>query len=518
METDLDTLEKVEACEVPPPSTLVTGYPPDLEEVVLQALAEDKNERFQTAREFSRALQRFLMRQGVFVGPEDVGDYVKGLFIDRIEKREKYLEWAAEVTSMVNVAELEAQQGATGRPAADLPGAQDASGSHVKAAPGPPRPTASTPGSGPRGGPNGGRDDGPDLASTALVDEDEEIPTVVAMRESAPNWSGGQAAAPPGGYDAPPLDQSEVTAAVPEQWSTGTSPMEDDVDDMSATIALPDDRQAVAIRHEIEAIERSQQAGNPMPPPPPAPGQVQTPAGAAMPAANQAAASPQQAAPADPTGPQAFGVAGGVMQDAARGGAQANIETKLSLPRPAAVSQWIAEQGAGQIEGPRSTAVLMAIALLSTLCVIGIGALVAYKVKGSGQESQPTTISEPSDTHAPLAPPVDPSAAPSASPSSAAPAEATGRNSVPATTGAADPASKATDTAASGEPGTLSVSSDPPCDQVIVSGRALGPCPVSTKMSPGQYRVQLKRAGVADKVLPAIVVSGQVATVTASMK
>ncbi len=98
MDTDLDTLEKVQACVVPRPSTIVSGYPPQLEEVVMHALARRVEDRFQTGREFSRALQSFLMSQGTFIGPEDVGDYALKLFGDRVAKREKYLEWAAEVT------------------------------------------------------------------------------------------------------------------------------------------------------------------------------------------------------------------------------------------------------------------------------------------------------------------------------------------------------------------------------------------------------------------------------------
>src|SRR4051794_11440312 len=69
MDTDLDTLEKVQACIVPPPSTIIPGYPPELEACVMKALSKRKQDRFATAREFSRALQSFLMRSGSFCGP-----------------------------------------------------------------------------------------------------------------------------------------------------------------------------------------------------------------------------------------------------------------------------------------------------------------------------------------------------------------------------------------------------------------------------------------------------------------
>src|SRR5262245_57399705 len=108
MDTDLDTLEKVQACIVPAPSSLVVNYPMELESVIMKALAKRKQDRFQTAREFSRALQNFLMRAGSFVGPEEVAAFVRSVFSDRIQKREAHLAWAAEVTSTINIDSLQA--------------------------------------------------------------------------------------------------------------------------------------------------------------------------------------------------------------------------------------------------------------------------------------------------------------------------------------------------------------------------------------------------------------------------
>src|SRR3954454_4654626 len=80
MDTDLDTLEKVQACIVPPPSTIVRDYPPELEAVVMKALAKRKQDRYATAREFSKALQNYLLRRGAFVGPEEVAQFIRHVF------------------------------------------------------------------------------------------------------------------------------------------------------------------------------------------------------------------------------------------------------------------------------------------------------------------------------------------------------------------------------------------------------------------------------------------------------
>jgi len=116
MESDLDTLAKVQECNVPRPSTLVRGYPIDLEKIVMKALAKNRGERFKTAREFSRALQSLLMRRGLFIAADEVASYVQSIFQDRIQKREAHLRWAAEVTQTINIDRLKAQAGATGEP------------------------------------------------------------------------------------------------------------------------------------------------------------------------------------------------------------------------------------------------------------------------------------------------------------------------------------------------------------------------------------------------------------------
>jgi serine/threonine-protein kinase len=106
MESDLDTLAKVQECNVPRPSTIVRGYPIDLEKIVMKALAKTKNERYRTSREFSRALQSLLMRRGLFVASDEVAAYMATVFSDRIQKREAHLRWAAEVTQTLDIDKL----------------------------------------------------------------------------------------------------------------------------------------------------------------------------------------------------------------------------------------------------------------------------------------------------------------------------------------------------------------------------------------------------------------------------
>src|SRR5262249_30540348 len=173
MDTDLDTLEKVQACIVPPPSTIVPGYPPELEACVLKALSKRKQDRFQTAREFSRTLQTYLVRSGHFVGPEEVAQFVRTVFADRIQKREAHLAWAAEVTGTLTVDRRRAEKAAGAGQEASL-------GNRAQAAPpAPPPPSAATPASGerprPQAPPPPPAGAPVPITSQSLMDDDENM-------------------------------------------------------------------------------------------------------------------------------------------------------------------------------------------------------------------------------------------------------------------------------------------------------------------------------------------------------
>ena len=103
MDSDIDTLAKVQECIVTPPSAIVRDYPRDLESIVLKALAKDANHRFQTSREFSRALQSYVLKRGIFIANDEVAGYMRSIFSDRIKNRDVYLRWAAEVTSTIDI-------------------------------------------------------------------------------------------------------------------------------------------------------------------------------------------------------------------------------------------------------------------------------------------------------------------------------------------------------------------------------------------------------------------------------
>ena len=476
-ETDLDTLEQVQACVVPLPSTIVQDYPPELEEVVMKALSQRREDRFQTAREFSRALQRFLMKQGIFVGPEDVGDFVKGLFTDRVAKRERYLEWAAEVTSAVDLEQLQQQQQQAEEQAPSLlhatPEASQSgqpSASHLRQA----------------DGPQNARSDGQDsaaaavvaqlphaLASHSLMDEDEDIPTIVAQ---------------PRFHD--PDEQIGPTAGRGHQsWGGQAHRQQGGGHNFESTIALPDAPHAAAMGAHANAQSGSHQYLTPI--------------------------APQGAAPVDPAAHMPNVALSGVHNPAG----QANVETKMSLPRPAAVAQWLMEQGDVEIQGPRSTGVIIAIAALATLCVMGVASLIVYKLRLPPQpDPRQVVIPQVSTpTHAAVSDGATPKKGEQGGdkPKGKAPrgpeaADADDEPRNPSRDETGKPKSKAT--------GKLSIDCQPACSSIVAGGQPLGASPVlGHPMPPGQHRVSLESSR-RSKTIVVMVTAGKTTTHTVAMK
>lgn len=227
MDSDLDTLAKVQECNVPRPSTLIRGYPVDLEKIVMKALSKNRGDRFPTARELSRALQSLLMRRGLFVASDEVAAYTRSIFADRIEQREAHLRWASEVTKTINVDQLST-------PNVEAPASMPRARASAAVDPAPPvRPAAGMPfsaGEAPRGRPpeptvpldddtHPADRDGPTIqgAPTGFGDEDlddeegEDETRVAAL----PTESNEQPVVPRG--IAPPASNPAVQRPVPSR-------------------------------------------------------------------------------------------------------------------------------------------------------------------------------------------------------------------------------------------------------------------------------------------------------------
>lgn len=80
--TEGETLYKIIAAEVPPPSTKADGISPELDAVVLKALSKEPKDRFQTAREMAAACEKALP----VVTQREVAEWMDGIAAAGLER------------------------------------------------------------------------------------------------------------------------------------------------------------------------------------------------------------------------------------------------------------------------------------------------------------------------------------------------------------------------------------------------------------------------------------------------
>lgn len=88
--SDFETLEKVRAAEVAPPSERNNRVPAEIDRIVLKALARDRDERYQHASEFAEDLHAFLAAVKPVYTEQTLSQWMVGNFTEELEaEREK---------------------------------------------------------------------------------------------------------------------------------------------------------------------------------------------------------------------------------------------------------------------------------------------------------------------------------------------------------------------------------------------------------------------------------------------
>ncbi|MET0385432.1 MAG: PEGA domain-containing protein [Polyangiales bacterium] len=85
-ESDFATLEKVRSVDIMPPSTYNRRIPEELEQIVLRALARDRDLRYQSALQLHDDLQAFMHTSGNLFSRKDLSGYMHRVFGEEIEK------------------------------------------------------------------------------------------------------------------------------------------------------------------------------------------------------------------------------------------------------------------------------------------------------------------------------------------------------------------------------------------------------------------------------------------------
>jgi serine/threonine-protein kinase len=88
----LSTLYQLLEEPIVPPSARAPGYPPELEAIVLKAMERDREQRYPSAAEFGRALERWLISEKATVTDADVAGALRTSLGDHIDGLHKKIE------------------------------------------------------------------------------------------------------------------------------------------------------------------------------------------------------------------------------------------------------------------------------------------------------------------------------------------------------------------------------------------------------------------------------------------
>ena len=84
--SEYETFKLICERELPLPSRVCPGYPPDLEAIVMRALARDRRERWQSAREMQAALEEYVRRDRLAASRTGLSQFLRSLFADKLAR------------------------------------------------------------------------------------------------------------------------------------------------------------------------------------------------------------------------------------------------------------------------------------------------------------------------------------------------------------------------------------------------------------------------------------------------
>jgi serine/threonine protein kinase len=88
-DSDYVVMDQIVHQGAPRPSSLVSGYPAELEAIVMRLLEREPKARYTTADELVDDLDAFMQANGLWLSPKQLGKYMRTVFADRMKAREE---------------------------------------------------------------------------------------------------------------------------------------------------------------------------------------------------------------------------------------------------------------------------------------------------------------------------------------------------------------------------------------------------------------------------------------------
>lgn len=99
--SEYETLKLICEREYPKPSHVRADYPPKLEAIVMKALAKDREERYQSARDMQADLETYIRDERIATSAVSLGAWMKMLFEDKIEEQKEALQDVKELADVI---------------------------------------------------------------------------------------------------------------------------------------------------------------------------------------------------------------------------------------------------------------------------------------------------------------------------------------------------------------------------------------------------------------------------------
>jgi serine/threonine protein kinase len=120
-ESDFATLEKVRNVDVPPPSKVVPGCPPEIEKIILKGLAKDVEDRYQWAAEMQEDLQTYLNTLDPPFGLKQLAQWMREQFAPEIKRESQVLEEQKKMTREMKAPQIAAAVAGAPMPSGEQP-------------------------------------------------------------------------------------------------------------------------------------------------------------------------------------------------------------------------------------------------------------------------------------------------------------------------------------------------------------------------------------------------------------
>ncbi len=121
----METLRLITESEYPRPRDLNPHLPEQLERIILKALAKDREQRYQSARQMQADLEAFIREHQLPVSPISLGQWMQSLFEEKLAQQKKLLQEGRQLADVI-AAQIAEEATGTGTGTGSL------AGSHVR--------------------------------------------------------------------------------------------------------------------------------------------------------------------------------------------------------------------------------------------------------------------------------------------------------------------------------------------------------------------------------------------------